>query len=521
MTNKKHLSNAKRIKRQTNELINKTINSNKLYITALDELYSNKWNVRIAISSATSVPATTIKQKLQQTLTTNGLPPSTYKMLVVDEGTRFSGYVEVLADVDGYVPIAKFIDTVHLMRGLYSIECFERDTAAQVADIVKGHKPSEILRTNNTEKSAINFERIIRAFVVAFMDKRARNSSYTQNYEFTGTVDLKKISFIPQINSNGNGYVWFYVDEHEDGVLTHQFFGAVVICDRKPVLYDGKDMFYVSSMGNSVLFVYSIIRKSDGNIIYKGYTRTIETRPKRHFAPSESYSNNTSVPFNYDFYVKYGNLAVTDGTKEIFKKHRLDWNEYDIRLVPLTHYDAYVNIESAHDKNLLPEAYVMDAIEKEVPDKIVYSDAGMRFFCNEIENKTHGVPLWHCTSGANQKSGSHNVNKYQVERLLSKYTDIVKTGEFHIGAQEASYNFDSILRTTLELVRGESLHGVSWYDVFTKHALNLEEAMRYAVGLNISKTSEPPKTETKQHKEHIVSYLLKRANYKEAEPCQI
>lgn len=514
MKKTEYLNNAERIKRQTQELINKTINANKHYISALNELYSNNWNVWVSISSVNNIPATTIKQKLQQTLNANGFSVQSYKMLVADKGTHFCGYVEVLADSDGYVPIAKFIDTVHLMRGLYSIECFERDTAAQVADIVKDRKPSEILRTNNIAKSEIDFTQIVHAFVVAFMDKRARNSNYTQNYEFTGTVDLKKISFIPQINSNGNGYVWFYVDEHEDGVLTHQFFGAVVIRDRKPVLYDGADMFYVSSMGNKALFVYSIIRKSDGKIIYKGYTRTIETRPKRHFAPSESYGNNTSVPFNYDFYVKHGNLAVTDGTKEIFKKHRLDWNEYDVRLVPLTHYDVYVHIESAHDKNLLPEAYIMDTIEKEVPDKIVYSDAGMEFFCKNIENKTHGVPLWHCTSDANQKSGSHNTNKYQVNRLLNKYTDVVEKGEFHIGSQEASYNFDSILRTTLELVRGESFHGVSWYDIFTKHALTLEEAMRYAVGLNINKPSEPPKTEAEQHKEHIISYLLKRANYR-------
>lgn len=514
MKKTEYLNNAERIKRQTEELISKTINASKHYISALNELYSNNWNVWVSISSVNNIPATTIKQKLQQTLNANGFSVQSYKMLVVDKGTRFSGYVEVLADSDGYVPVVEFITAVKSMRGLYSVECFEHNTAAQVADIVKGCKPSEILRTNNTEKSAISFKQIICDFVVAFMDKRASNSYYPENYEFTGTVDLKKVSFIPQINSNGNGYVWFYVNERKNGTLHRQFFGAVVIRNRKLVLYKDKKTFYVSHLGNKVLFVYMIFHKSNGKIVYIGCTRTIETRAKRHFAPEESYGNNKSVPFNYDFYLKYGNLAVTDETKKIFRNHRLDWNEYDVRFLPLSHYDEYVNIESSHKKTMLPEAYIMDVIEKEVPDKIVYSDAGMRFFCNNIENKNHGVPLWHCTSDANQKSGSHNTNKYQVNRLLDKYTDVVEKGEFHIGSQEASYNFDSILRTTLELVRGESFHGVSWYDIFTKHALTLEEAMRYAVGLNINKPSEPPKTEAEQHKEHIISYLLKRANYR-------
>lgn len=514
MSNKNEKT-AERVKRQTEELIYRTINSNKHYIHALNELYSNNWNVWVSISSVNNIPATTIKQKLQKTLTANGFSASSYKMLAVDKGTRLYGYIEVLPDEDGYIPVAEFIDIVKSVRGLYSIECFKHEPTAQAVDIVKNCKPSEILRTNNTVKTGIDFEQIIRAFVVAFMDKRARNSNYTQNYEFTGTVALKKVRFMPQINSNGNGYVWFFVDEHENGALTHQFFGAVVISNRKPALYDGKDMFYVSSMGNKSLFVYAVIRKSDGEIVYIGYTRTIETRPKRHFSPTESYGNNTSVPFNYDFHVKYGNLAVNDGTKEIFKNHKLDWNEYDIRFLPLTHYDVHVNIESAHNKSLLPEAYIMDAIEKEAPDKIVRSDAGMKFFCSKIENKTHGVPLWHCTADANNTQGSHNVNKLQVERLLKKYADIVETGAFLIHPANEPYDFDSILRVTLELATGENLHGVSWYDIFTQHALNLEQAMRYAVGLNINKTPAPHKTEIEQHKEDTVAYLLKRANYKE------
>lgn len=514
MSNKNEKT-AERVKRQTEELISRTINSNKHYIHALNELYSNNWNVWVSISSVNNIPATTIKQKLQKTLTANGFSASSYKMLAVDKGALLYGYIEVLPDEDGHIPVAKFIGIVESMRGLYSVECFERNTAAQVNDIVKNCKPSEILRTNNTIKTGIDFEQIIRDFVVAFMDKRARNSNYTQNYEVTGTADLKKVSFIPQINSNGNGYVWFYVNEHKNGTLHRQFFGAVVIHNRKLAPYDNKDVLYISNLGNKVLFVYMVFRKSDRKIIYIGCTRTIETRPKRHFSPTESYENNKSVVLNYDFWLKHGNLSVNEATKEIFKNHKLDWNEYDIRFLPLTHYDVHVNIESAHNKSLLPEAYIMDAIEKEAPDKIVRSDAGMKFFCNEIENKTHGAPLWHCTVDANNIQGSHNVNKLQVERLLKKYADIVATGESFIRPANEPYNFDSILRVTLQFVTGENLHGVSWYNIFTQHALNLEQAMRYAVGLNINKTPAPHKTESAQHKDDTVAYLLKRANYKE------
>lgn len=509
--------------RQTNELSSKTINANKDYIASLNILHSNKWNVWLNIASVVGVPATTIKKKLQQTLSTNGFPASSYKMFVAAKNNRIRGYVEVLADADGYIPVTEFISAVKSMRGLYEITCFQHNESEQVIDIVTDCKPSELLRTENLLKSEIDYAQIIHFFVTGFMTKRKRdNGYYPQNVEVRGTMNRKKVRFIPQINSMGNGYVWFYVDEYKDDFLKHQFFGAVVIRDRKPVPYSDKDKIYASNVGNKCLFVYVITRKSDGKIIYTGCTRTIETRAKRHFAPTESYMNNKSIPLNWDFYLKYGNLSITETNKKLFKNHKLDWSEYDIRFLPLTHYDKYVptesvNKQSEHKKKLLPEAYIMDILEKEVPDKIVCSDAEMTFFCNEIKNKTHGVPLWYCTAEAEQ-NGVQNSTKLQVCTLLENNADIVN-GKIPFNTDGAHHNrttdFDSILRVTLEFLTGNNLHGVSWYDIFTKHALTLEQAMRYAVGLNINRPTELPKTKTEQHKEAVVRFLLNEANYKE------
>ena len=496
---------------QTKTLYNKTITANKQRIAILNTLYSNEWNIELNISSDLGIPAPTIKEKLQNTLKSKGFPASSYKMFVAVKSHCIHGYVQVLPDAKGNVPISEFINAVHSMTGLYNISCFEYNCQDAVFDITDNGKYTKTLRTFNIESTKVDFAKIICTFISEFMDKRNRNKGYTQNYELTGTMKNKQVTFIPQINSKGNGYVWFYVNEYNKKQLKHQCFGAVVIRSRKPYPALNNDMVYLSTLSGHSFFVYVIFRKSDWALVYTGYTRSIETRAKRHFAPTEAYSNNTSVPFNYDFWLKNGTLPVNKDTMELFKKHRLSHEEYEIRFLPLYDYDYYVNIDSEHDKSLLPEAYIMNALYNEVPEKIVYAESEMTFFCNKLQNKACNVPLWHSTADLNQKHGSHNINKLQVDKLLNKYSNIVNR-EILVNKgtvkESMPVTFEYLLRSTLQVLLVKNLEAMSWYEIFKNHALTLEQAVRLAVTGKIDSPSFD------EHKEAVVNHILKNANYR-------
>ena len=493
--------------KQAKALYEKTINANKQRIRILNMLYSNEWNLVVSIYSDLDIPAVTIKERLQDTLKSNGFPASSYKMLVTARPHGIYGYVEVLPDANGYTPIIEFIEATYSMTGSYNITCRQLADAESIMDITNNNKYTKVLKTNNVGTSNISIEHSVCVFIDEFMKKRSANKNYAQNYELKGSMKNKSVEFYPQINSQGNGYVWVYINEYKKNTLKHQCFGAVIIRNRKPYPISKNELVYFLSLTGKCHFVYVIFKKPNWDVVYIGTTRTIETRPKRHFSPTESYSNNTSVPFNYDFWLKYGNLPVNEDNKELFKKHKLSYDEYEIRFLPLPYYNHYVKMDSAHKKTLLPEAYIMDALQKEVPNKIVYSDANMTFFCNKIIHKNHGAPLWFSSVDINDKQGCHNSSRHQVERLLRENSHIINgIYDFNTGFQckTLQVNFESLLRTGLQLVTGENIKDLGWYEIFKDHALTLEQAVHFAVGSSHA---------NKEHKEAIVQHILKTANY--------
>ena len=487
-------------------------NKYKTELNYLSLLYSNKWDIYITIDSKKANAPSTIITNMRNSLKNRGFCADNYKYLFTAGSGRIIGYVSLYDKT-----ISEFIDAISSpsLEIAYAHLDQEKALVTPLAHIGKGtyKNGKSYYFSKNTKKNNKFMQNILDTFVEEYAEnlksKCSRGTAYPNYIEHMGRIANKQITFWPTINQLGNGNIMFLAKEYQQNKL---YRWQIIRCNLRnyeiiPYLHSGKEKkLYYSKVTSNVPFVYMVIDKSNQKVVYVGETENAESRMKRHISPSEKDSfevfkqkntSNNSTVIGYSFWKKYGNIEVTEENYKLFRGHKTPTKQYDFKLLPLTNYKmAYKN--SVKDYMCLAEGYVMNQLETETPDRIIYADADM-----QLSNKKtieHGEPLYYCGFDKTYKYTMGNRNRNATSYLLNEHSDIVNNAGFR-----------KSLVSTLEFVTGQyNISNNTIYDIFATYGLTIEQALRYALGLPINKTdSDTEHSDGYIYSEELADQLLK------------
>ena len=520
-------------------LSKKTLQKNKDYFKFCDMLFSNKWSLWVMCSKETAVMPSTITKRLQGILSKNGFSSENYNYLFVPYNNGIIGYISIKPEerIDEF---CKIIETITDLKISYSKVDSNKPLSTKLLFSYKNeyqknkktgystYYRSKYLKIKNNFFSSIT-RQVIEEYGELFSKKH--RTTFPNNYNFKGSILKKEIEIYPVLNKNGSGYIYYIINEYDKEKKWLKYSLTVVANMKNHEILKNNDTEQFYYIKYNTPFIYAFIEKESGKIIYIGQTQSIDSRIKRHSNPTEkdsfnSFSNGKDMADNslvkaYAFWKIYGFLEKTESNFELFRNFKLSWEDYEVRCIPLTTYKIEKK-QLLKEKELmeLAEAYIMNQIQEQTPDKLTYSTKEMQFFNSKI--RAIGVPLYHCRTEKSVKKTILNGNEYAVHAILERHKDIIEHTEF-----------ENLLLEMLTLIRGKSLNNMTWYDIFSKYGLNFEEAVKFAVGLSVNdkyyhnkitgqygfKTPQGNITFTNEttHKYKAAQYILKKANYKPSE----
>lgn len=502
-------------------LCNQIKNQYKTEIKLCNILMSNDWRYTVRITG--TFPSVLVKN-LREHLNANGFKTSTYAYLLIPKEKSVVGYIATILPDDEAQE--RFYNTLLSMPNIevkpVDNRPFPLDRLIEYMQESKEARKFYISRNVKRKQFA---EKMIDATMNDYAEeyKKKHATIYPENYNLRGSINKKEVTFFPRLNRNKDGYILTSIKEYDiKGQLKYSLYLLSYFQNGQHV----KNAYF--PIAGKAPFVYVIFEKSTGNIVYIGQTRHIDSRIQRHFNPKEGTSYeafltgemyDNSVVKAYAFYKQYGILEKTETNFNKFRNFKTPWNNFIVRFLPLSAYTVqYKDIvnQATSDLMELAEAYVMHTLEQEAPDKIIRADENMRFFNREI--KAFNVPLYHTADAYN------NSSKISVNKMLNRYSDIVKSSQFK-----------SKLLESLSVIRLKSFNNLSLYETILHYGLTFEEATRYAVGLDITPKEHFYNAKTGQYLveyecdaiectkdivdkyeqgEKIVAHILKSANYK-------
>lgn len=474
-------------------------------------LYSNKWDFKVCIESKNeSLPSTIIKN-MRDTLKGRGFNPDSYSYLFVPGKGYIAGYIALFdRTAEEFLKALQAIKNVNVVQTALD----KNEPLETMLDTMKDYRQSHkndksYYSSKNTLKNNDFMQSILDVFVEEYAENlKSKNSNgtiYPNNIEHMGRIANKQITFWPNINQQGNGNIMFLAKEYKQNKLYRQQIIRCNLNNYEIIPYEQGKKLYYSKVTSNVPFVYMVIEKSNQKVAYVGETENIESRMKRHINPSEKDSfeafkqkktSNNSTIIGYSFWKKYGNIEATEENYKLFRGHKTPMKQYDFKLLPLTNYKlAYKN--SVNDYMYLAEGYVMNQLETETPDRIIYTDADMQL--SNKKTTVHGEPLYYCGFDKTHKHTTKNRNRNATSYILNKHSDIVNNSDFR-----------KSLVSTLEFVTGQyNISNNTMYDIFANYGLSIEQALRYALGLPINKTDSVEHSEGYIYSEELAEQLLK------------
>jgi len=485
------------IKESSQQIFVKKFNILEDTATFYNKLYSNEWNLYVKIDSLTQSLPNTIIKKVREHLTSKNI---NYKYLFASCGYGLIGYMHIGNNNANDSNNNEIERTIAVLKSIKNLDTVIENISNKKSKPLKANvlldaiyysqKHSNKYQRNifvspNLEENKINFSSILKECGKEIANEHLKKKSrkYPNYFAFKGYFRRKQVEIIPQINQSGSGQIYFLIREYDEAKkLSHFLYALCYIENYKIKEYENRGKVkkvYYPSITNNVPFIYVVIEKQSGNIVYVGVSEHIDSRIKRHFNSSERNTikyilanekmDDNSLVKGYAFWKIHGNISRTKGNLEkfleIFYDFKTPWEYYDVRLLPLTDYK--VHFKDSEITRELAEAYVMDTLVKENPDKIVYTEGNMKLFNKNI--KEYNAPLFNCAGG------TINGTRKQVQDKLNEHKELVSSTELR----------EILLRTLIILRQDSSLSSKSLYEVLVSYGLTFEEALRHAVGLSL------------------------------------
>lgn len=491
-----------------------------------DKLYSiihgNQLDLEIIVTLDKPTSYGTAIGFIRNALRAKGFTSDTYKYIATSYDKVFMMYVQLtnngLREQAGFSakPIDEFIEVIQSMKRCTDIHYKKLDANSPInsqtfialankATLYKNGKAY----SSTLKPDKLNFFNMTNAMLNEVFEQLTDKGDkpFPNYYEYTGNKNRKMVSTLPFFDNSGNGIVYYIIYEYDELYnLVHSLEVKAIVRNYELVPNDSKKTFYYANITNKALFVYAIIEKKSGKIVYIGATVHIEERICRHMNPFEKDSINTflsrknisnnSTLRGYDFWLKNPNAKLTAENIQKFRDHCVSWDEYEFRFLPLNNYvEQYKDLiilewkRNNRNKNLTEEtldnalrntaeACCMVTLCKQSPDKLIKTTNNM-YFINKDINAPEDTPLFFCKA-----ANKSNASIESAKNTLEKYKNLVSDGDFK-----------RTLTSTLQMLRASSdlkkqketiiPLDASMYEIFTEYALTVDEAMKLAVGLNI------------------------------------
>lgn len=469
-------------KNLSQEIFLEKFNITEKNATFYNRIFSTEWNLYIKIDSSLENAPNSIIKKIRERLVYKKIR---YKYLFVSCGYGLVGYMRT-DNIEKSIAALKSIENLDIVienisnKNSDPLKVYVMLSAIAYNEEHGQEQQKNIFCSQNLEKNKIDFAGIVKECGKEIVNSYSKRNptQYPNDFAFKGHLRGKQVEIIPQINQCGNGQLHFLITEYDKAnKLTHFLYALCYIENYKIKEYKIKgkvEKVFYQYITNNMLFVYIALEKQTGNVVYVGVSEHIDSRIKRHFNPAERDSfksinkmADSSPVKGYAFWSVHGNVPKTDENLKKFQNFKTSWEKYDVRLLPLTDYKAH--FKGSEITRELAEAYVMETLLKESPDKIVYAKENMELFNKDIEE--YNVPLFNCFGG------TINSTRTQVQNCLNKHIELVSSAEFK----------KILLRTLIILRQDSSLNSKPLYDVLISHGLTYEESLRYAVGLSLEK----------------------------------